>query len=119
MRAPLFLAFLVLAGVALAGAVSVGAGEPMRRAALPVLEVDSTGTSGCPYLEGQRAHGLRLPPGHPAVGADALDDEVDALPPGHPPVDGRPGASGLPPGHPPVDHALPTPRFDEPRVVDL
>jgi len=119
MRAPLFLAFLVVAGVALAGASSVGAGDSSRRASLPVLEVDSSGVAGCPYLQGQRAHGMRLPPGHPPVGADALDDEADALPPGHPPVDGRGGASRLPPGHPPVDHAMPTPRFDEPRLIEL
>ena len=119
MRTPLFLAFVVVAGVALAGAASVGSGEPTHRSSSSVLEVDSSGSTGCPYLQGRSAHGLRLPPGHPPVGDDALDDDGDALPPGHPPVDGRGGAFALPPGHPPVDHPLPGPRFDEPRVVDL
>jgi hypothetical protein len=125
MRAPLFSAFLVLAGLTLAGAASVRVSDPARHPAHAMLQVESADSSGCPYLDGQRARSgqaLRLPPGHPPVGGegDGGDDDagLQALPPGHPPVDGHAQARRLPPGHPPVDHSA-APRFDASQVVDL
>jgi hypothetical protein len=117
MRSPLFSAFLVLAGLALAGAASVGAGDPAARAVAGMVEVRTADSSGCPYLDGRSGPGgraLRLPPGHPPV--DGFDEDAAELPPGHPPID---GAGRLPPGHPPVEHAAPAPRFDGVKVIDL
>jgi hypothetical protein len=68
-------------------------GEVMERVATCSVPPGHPAVEGCAERAVPDAPSqMRLPPGHPPLGAGAL-------PPGHPPVGARPS---LPPGHPPV-----------------